>query len=68
MYVFLGDLNGVVDLMINFYDWGLLDIGEYIVIFVDYVMFDRIDIFKYFKCKLWNVMYNVYFVKIILCI
>lgn len=66
MYVFLGDLNGVVDLMTNLYDRGLLDTGEYIVIFVDHVTFDRTDTLKYFKRKLWNVMYmyNIHFVKI----
>lgn len=68
VYVFLGDLNGVVDLMTNLYDRGLLDTGEYIVIFVDHVTFDRTDTLKYFKRKLRNVMYNVHFVKITSCI
>lgn len=68
VYVFLGDLNGVVDLMTNLYDRGLLDTGEYIVIFVDHVTFDRTDTLKYFKRKLQNDMYNVHFVKITSCI
>ncbi|XP_048763359.2 receptor-type guanylate cyclase Gyc76C-like [Ostrea edulis] len=54
VYVFLGDLNGVVDLMTNLYDRGLLDTGEYIVIFVDHVTFDRTDPLKYFKRTIDN--------------
>lgn len=54
VYVFLGDLNGVVDLMTNLYDRGLLDTGEYIVIFVDHVTFDRTDTLKYFKRTIDN--------------
>lgn len=65
MYVFLGDLNGVVDLMTNLYDRGLLDTGEYIVIFVDHVTFDRTDTLKYFKRKLRNVMYNVHLSRLL---
>ncbi|KAK3090839.1 hypothetical protein FSP39_015066 [Pinctada imbricata] len=49
IYVFLGGLNGVVDLMTNLYDRGLLDTGEYIVIFVDHSTYDPTDQLKYFK-------------------
>ncbi|XP_033751446.1 receptor-type guanylate cyclase Gyc76C-like [Pecten maximus] len=49
VYVFLGDINGVVDLMTNLYDRGLLDTGEYVVIFVDHGMFDVNAPLKYFR-------------------
>ncbi|XP_071105845.1 receptor-type guanylate cyclase Gyc76C-like [Haliotis cracherodii] len=49
VYVFLGEVNGVVDLMTNLYDRGLLDTGDYIVIYVDHNTFDSKDPLKYFK-------------------
>ena len=51
MYVFLGDRNGIVDFMGNLYDRGLLDTGEYIVIYVDLNTFDKNDPLKYFLRK-----------------
>ena len=52
VYVLLGDINAVVDLMTNLYDRGLLDTGEYIVIYVDLDTFDSTVPLKYFKSKL----------------
>lgn len=52
VYVFLGGINGVVDLMTNLYDRGLLDTGEYVVIFVDHGMFDAHAPLKYFRRKI----------------
>ncbi|XP_050390613.1 receptor-type guanylate cyclase Gyc76C [Patella vulgata] len=49
VYVFLGELNGVVDFMTNLYDRGLLDTGDYVVIYVDHGTFDYADPLKYFK-------------------
>ncbi|XP_076075351.1 receptor-type guanylate cyclase Gyc76C-like [Mytilus galloprovincialis] len=49
VYVLLGDINAVVDLMTNLYDRGLLDTGEYIVIYVDLDTFDSTVPLKYFK-------------------
>lgn len=51
MYVLLGDLNAVVDFITNLYDRGLLDTGEYIVIYVDLGTFDITNPLKYFKRK-----------------
>lgn len=51
MYVLLGDLNAVVDFITNLYDRGLLDTGEYIVIYVDLGTFDITYPLKYFKRK-----------------
>lgn len=51
VYVLLGDLNAVVDLITNLYDRGLLDTGEYIVIYVDLGTFDITYPLKYFKRK-----------------
>ncbi|ESO83957.1 hypothetical protein LOTGIDRAFT_108278 [Lottia gigantea] len=49
VYVFLGDINGVVDFMSNLYDRGLLDTGDYIVIYVNHGNFDQSEPLKYFK-------------------
>ncbi|XP_067672453.1 receptor-type guanylate cyclase Gyc76C-like isoform X2 [Haliotis asinina] len=49
VYVFLGEVNGVVDLMTNLYDRGLLDTGDYIVIYVDHNTFDSKNPLKYFR-------------------
>lgn len=49
VYVMLGDINAVVDFMSNLYDRGLLDTGEYIVIYVDHDTFDPTVPLKYFK-------------------
>jgi hypothetical protein len=51
VYVLLGDLNAVVDFITNLYDRGLLDTGEYIVIYVDLGTFDITNPLKYFKRK-----------------
>ncbi|XP_041363434.1 receptor-type guanylate cyclase Gyc76C-like [Gigantopelta aegis] len=51
VYVFLGDLNAVVDLMTNLFDRGLLDTGDYVVIYVDHNTFDddEDESHRYFK-------------------
>ncbi|KAJ8318358.1 hypothetical protein KUTeg_003449 [Tegillarca granosa] len=52
IYVFLGGINGIVDIMTNLHDRGLLDTGEYIVIYVDNTIFDPSEPLRYFKHSL----------------
>lgn len=49
VYVFLGTYNGIVDMMTNMYDRGLLDTGEYVVIYFDHETVDTIDPLKYYR-------------------
>ncbi|XP_045214115.2 receptor-type guanylate cyclase Gyc76C-like [Mercenaria mercenaria] len=49
VYVFLGTYNGIVDMMTNMYDRGLLDTGEYVVIYFDHETVDTIDPFRYYR-------------------
>ncbi|KAH3862698.1 receptor-type guanylate cyclase Gyc76C-like [Dreissena polymorpha] len=49
VYVFLGTYNGIVDMMTNMYDRGLLDTGEYVVIYFDHETVDTVDPLKYFR-------------------
>ena len=52
VYVFLGTYNGIVDMMTNMYDRGLLDTGEYVVIYYDHETVDTIDPLKFYRSKL----------------
>jgi hypothetical protein len=38
-------------MMTNMYDRGLLDTGEYVVIYFDHETVDTIDPFKYYRSK-----------------
>ncbi|XP_052770331.1 receptor-type guanylate cyclase Gyc76C-like [Mya arenaria] len=49
VYVFLGTYNGIVDMMTNMYDRGLLDTGEYVVIYFDHETLDAIEPLKYYS-------------------
>ncbi len=51
VYVFLGEHNGMVDMMRNLQDRALLDTGEYIIIYVDPFTFDNVDALRYFRSK-----------------
>ncbi|KAL4240409.1 hypothetical protein ACF0H5_001201 [Mactra antiquata] len=51
LYVFLGTYNAIVDMMTNMYDRGLLDTGEYIVIYFDHETVDTIDPLDYYRRK-----------------
>ncbi|KAK3781513.1 hypothetical protein RRG08_054852 [Elysia crispata] len=49
VYVFLGYLNAVVDMMINMNDRGLLDTGQYVVIYVEFLEHVKMEPTKYFR-------------------
>ncbi|XP_064600660.1 receptor-type guanylate cyclase Gyc76C-like [Liolophura sinensis] len=49
VYVFLGDGNGIVDFMSNLYDRGLVDSGEYVVIYIDHAPYEESQPLKYFR-------------------
>ncbi|GFR93323.1 guanylate cyclase [Elysia marginata] len=49
VYVFLGYLNAVVDMMINMNDRGLLDTGQYVVIYAEFLEHVRNEPTKYFR-------------------
>jgi len=45
----------MVDLVTNLYDRGLLDTGEYAVIYIDHMTFDASNPTKYFKRKYYRI-------------
>ena len=49
--MFLGAYNGIVDMMTNMYDRGLLDTGEYVVIYYDHETVDTIYPLKFYSSK-----------------
>ncbi|XP_059156487.1 receptor-type guanylate cyclase Gyc76C-like [Physella acuta] len=49
VYVFIGHLNPLVDFMINLGDRGLLDTGQYVVIYVEHIEGVPMEREKYFK-------------------
>ncbi|KAH9502512.1 Guanylate cyclase 32E [Bulinus truncatus] len=54
VYVFIGNLNEVVDFTINLSDRGLLDTGEYIVIYIEHQEMVQMEVNKYFKRSFEN--------------
>ena len=51
VYVFLGEHNGMIDMLTNLEERGLFDTGEYMLIHTDFETFDMNRPLKYFQRK-----------------